>query len=458
MTDPAAAPPPAATPDAAQRLQLAEAETKALEAEKKRIDAQLALAEAHRKLDAPPNPPTAPDPDAAALAAARRAKELADADKAAADARTAAFKARVGGVPDSGIAGDVTLGDKAGSLEAMLLAHRALAGAARRVAEVVRTTLAPAAPEAGGEPDSAAEAVPLTVYLCAAAQLPSFQSVASFNAQRGAVQRALDLACTAVAGEFAQGQAELEAVPELALTPAMVGIAFESISKLLGFFRSDFKFAGSEVTLDDTALVQAVAGHDLHARTRVPGLYFPQAVGAAATLFDTDLQALAAQRAQAGELAGRLDRRTADLQRQSADTALPAAGKAGLDARTVQLHALAEQLKVATAACDTLIGRLLAPDEATGAMLRELALWQALTQPGSRLLLVKVQRAGGSNYVEKNLRTFFGRMPFFVAGGAVVSYTLLQGDNGQVLASGLLPVHGGFVSVKDVPDLLPSPR
>jgi hypothetical protein len=36
-------------------------------------------------------------------------------------------------------------------------------------------------------------------------------------------------------------------------------------------------------------------------------------------------------------------------------------------------------------------------------------------------------------------------MPLFHMGGAVTGYLLLEGATGKVVASGVVPVHGGFV-------------
>jgi hypothetical protein len=443
--------PIATTADFVKRQELAEAETKALDAEKKRIDAQIALEEARKKLNAPPSPP---DANAQAIAAAKATKEVADAEKAAADARTAAFKANYGGVPDSGIAGDVTLSEKAGTLETALLAHRALVDAARTIAEEVRGKLQAPSPTNATEAARPETSPALTLYVYPAGQIPNFQAVANFTVQRDAVKEALKQASDGAKSALAAARGGQR---EVVVTPAMVGVALESITKLLGFFRSDFKVGGSEVTLDDVALVQAVAGQDLTARVFVPVLYFPQAVRSAATLVSMELRELSEQQTQAKTLIGQLEQLIAAKQKQAGDQSLPAT-KASLESEIAELRPLVDRLKTATGAYDTILNRLMAPDEATGAMLRDLAVWNGLTKDGGRLLVLKVQRAGGSNYTKKNLWTAFGAMPFYVAGGAVVSYSLLRGEDGTVLASGVLPVHGGFESIKDVPDLVPARR
>jgi hypothetical protein len=441
-------PTPAA--DFVKRQELAEAETKALDAEKKRIEAQVALEEAKKKVNAPP---VSPDANAQALSAAKATKEVADAEKAAADARSAAFKAKYGGVPDSGVAGDVTLSDKAGTLEMALLAHRAVVDAAKMVAEEVRDKLSVSKPMDTGKGGGKGSTLGLTLYVYPAGQVPNFQAVANFTVQRDAVKKALEQASD---GAESRLRAK-EGGQEVAFTPAMVGAVLESITKLLGFFRSDFKVGGGDITLDDVALVQAVAGQDLSARVIVPVLYFPEAVRGAARLVTTELLALSEQQAQAKTLIAQLERLIAAKQKQTGAQP-PPANQASLEGELVELRRLVDRLRTATGAYDTMLSRLTAPDEATGAMLRDLAVWNGLNEGDGCLLLVKVQRAGGSYYTKKNLLTALGRMPFYVAGGAVVSFTLLTGEDGTVLTSGVLPVHGGFESVKEVPSRLPTRR
>ncbi len=86
-------------------------------------------------------------------------------------------------------------------------------------------------------------------------------------------------------------------------------------------------------------------------------------------------------------------------------------------------------------------------------MIRELEVWNTLNGNSSLVLIVKMDRTGASSYVQKNLWTTFGKMPFKVMGGAIASYTLFQGTTGAVLASGLVPVHGGFSNANEVGNL-----
>ena len=53
--------------------------------------------------------------------------------------------------------------------------------------------------------------------------------------------------------------------------------------------------------------------------------------------------------------------------------------------------------------------------------------------------------AGGGYTIKRNLWTFLGGEPFFVSGGAVVSYALLSGKTGAALKARVMPIHGGHV-------------
>ena len=80
-------------------------------------------------------------------------------------------------------------------------------------------------------------------------------------------------------------------------------------------------------------------------------------------------------------------------------------------------------------------------------LVRQYEVSQRLAGEGAVMLTAKVHKVGGSHYIEQNLWTSFGAMPFKVMGGVIVSYSLFEGKTSQLLASQLLPLHGGFESV-----------
>ena len=142
-----------------------------------------------------------------------------------------------------------------------------------------------------------------------------------------------------------------------------------------------------------------------------------------------------------------------ELSKISGDTTADIDAKRKIGERQKLLQGVVDKLKSALAAYDTFVSRLASPDANVTAMIRELDVWSALNEPSSLLLIVKMDKAGGSNYVEKNLWTSFGKMPFKVMGGVIASYTLFQGNSGVVLASGVIPIHGGFKNADKVGEL-----
>ena len=46
--------------------------------------------------------------------------------------------------------------------------------------------------------------------------------------------------------------------------------------------------------------------------------------------------------------------------------------------------------------------------------------------------------------------TFFGAMPFYVMGGAVINFTVMEGPGGKVIVAGALPVDAGYYKANDV--------
>ena len=112
----------------------------------------------------------------AATAVAQAEKAAAEARKAQAEAELAAFKAQAGEAPASGYKGDVALRDKAGTMEAALLAARATEIAAKEIAEAVAGAVAGVKVDGGRAPG---------ILLFGAGEVPTFQAPVSFRAHRG---------------------------------------------------------------------------------------------------------------------------------------------------------------------------------------------------------------------------------------------------------------------------------
>lgn len=240
---------------AAEALAAEQAKKAFAEAQKAALDAQKALSDAQKEPDAAKK---ALDDN---VAAAKAAKELADAQKATsdaqkaqADASLAALKAQIGEVPDSGYKGEVTVKEKAGTMEAHLLAAKALGTAADSLVTVL--------PNVHDK----------TLLLYASAEVPNFQALIAYRVQVAIVTKAFKDATDA------SDDANKKAPPPIEVGPlAAAGLGLDAVNKLLGFFRSDYGIGGVEVSFDDSALVHALAGRIVEKRTKttvlIPALY-----------------------------------------------------------------------------------------------------------------------------------------------------------------------------------------
>lgn len=418
------------------------------DAEKAAIDAEFAREESRKKLAeslAPADP--GKQIQDARLDAAKSAKTLADAEKARSDAEAAAFKSRLGDVPSSAISGNVKVEQGAASFETALLAAQAAVTAGLAIAKAVAAAVAKSAPVVAQTTRK--------ILVFADGEVPDFQATTAFLAQRSLVLQALADAVSQ-SEEAGKAQSAFAATESV----AAVGVALEAVTRLLGFFKSDFEVRGSEVASDHVLLAKVVAGELLElskpfeAIVFLKGTFNPTAVAAVGTLFKRDLESLNFQRAKAARALAEREHDLAALQSELAgitgDTPADNEKKAPLTEQRKHHQAAADRLKGALAAYDVLVGKLAAPDAGVAALIREYEVWNVLSEPSSLMLIVKMDKAGGSNYVEKNLWTTLGAMPFKVMGGVIASYTLFQGNAGQVLASGTVPVHGGFRVVSEL--------
>ena len=74
------------------------------------------------------------------------------------------------------------------------------------------------------------------------------------------------------------------------------------------------------------------------------------------------------------------------------------------------------------------------------------------------VLFVKADASVGGYYVRKNILSVFGGEPFYVAAGVVASYVLVAGRQGDVLAAGVTPVHGGYVQASKAAEIVNAAR
>lgn len=399
---------------------------------------------------------TAIPPNATAdqVAAAKAAKELADAQKAQADAEkarsdaaAAAAKARYGDFAASGFSGAVELGTNAGNAEVLLLASVAVREIAIEMAQAI----------ARRKPEGMTKALLFT-----ATAAPDFQASIAFNAQHESFNAALRAATEATKDAPKSGG--------LAASVAAVGLGLEALNKVLSYFKTDYKFHGIDVTTSDGMLLAALAG-ELPAladpiATQVPATYQPAAAGAAQGALDSISSAFAIaeqalQRARL-HLAAQAERepQLAEQQKIKADTAKPQNIRDKAEAEAQRLQNEIQKAKEAAALWKALADRVdawatkLATADDKGQVplanvVRQAALRSELDS-GAALVIVQLHKAAGTAYTKKNLLSSLGANPFFVMGGAVATMTAFDGKTGNVFSSALIPVHGGYHSVSEV--------
>jgi hypothetical protein len=361
------------------------------------------------------------------LQAAALAKALSDAQKAAADAQKAAIeaelaalKAQYSGFTASDYKGDVKLGASAGAAEAALLAAKAIDEAAERILSEVKSPL--------GEK--------VAVILASSTGL-SIQAALSYDAQKQAVEAAY------TAAEALSEQANKTVTPKAEVSVsgvATAGVLLEGLNKLFSYFRTDYEVTGVAVALSETALLQALAGKILGSVTPptpprsvfLPQSFDLQATEAIQTIL-ADVKTLSERRLKAVQ--------AAEVHEKQTGTGAEEHKKA------------AKALREAVAFDERLFVKLTSADDKGTIPIVQVARERTMRkelEAGALVLQATLHYQGGSQYTRKNMWTFFGARPYFHMGGTVVSYVLLEGKSGKVLASGLVPVHGGFVQATKV--------
>jgi hypothetical protein len=357
-------------------------------------DAQKALADSKKALD------QVTGSLAQQLSSLQNQKGVADAQKALADSQTQSLLARfIGEVKAGPFTGSVDLKDKAGMQEAALLAARAVQQAADIVAAAVP-----------------ADVTDIAIF--AAKDFPNFQKLLGFRLRKEFLKQAFQSAGIAPPAAVA----ETEVLP--AAIPALVSGGLDALTKLLGFFKTDFTTGGIDVKLDESLLLFAVAGSLAAKNPRLPLIYNPGGIEKALSAVLAELAELAKLRSLAAK--------------QAADPAVPAAKVALLNG--------------AIALYDSFVNGLTTPDS-SGMLPIALVAQEFSTIAGSQngaILLLRLESAGGGFLVKKNIWTGLGSMPLFHSGGATVSYLLLNGSDGKVLKGDVVPVYGGFVASDDM--------
>ena len=393
-------------------------ETQLLQAQKAKQDAenQLTAAKAAADLEAQKS-------------VADAQKNLADSQKSVADAQTQAWIARnIGTVAAGPYSGAVGVNDKAGVLEALLLASKAVHACANTLVASVKSKCTSACG-------------PIFVYR--ESEIPRFNASAAFRLRAAHLKTALQDAI-----QYGKEARSASSVAEEEFAgPAVIGAVLGAAGNLLGYFKTDSTVNGIDAKLDEAALLNAVAGalSEQSLDARVPTLYG----GATKDAIDAvvkQMDELYAKRAAAAHLLNALNTRIAAEEADIA-AATKASDKVPHQKTAAALRPAAADLTSAIALYDAFYTTMTTADQQGNiplvAVAQEESLRKVLQESGT-VLLIRLETTGGGTLVKKNLLTGLGAMPLYHMGGAAVSYVLVSGKEGKVLDGGIIPFFGGY--------------
>lgn len=362
------------------------------------------------------------DPDIA-----RRTAE-AGAVKAEADAKKAQLD-YTNAQPTSGLTGKVDVKSNAGQIEATVLTTQALAPIAKAIVAGVDDALK------GKKGDHQVVIVTGTdgiklVHWDLFRYRTSFLSDA-FTADLGDLE------------ELDKQYEELKQPPRtssIMVTAAPI-LILSAASKLLSYAMSDYEVGSVATTPDDQLLVAAIVNNKGNLTVLLPSLLPSRASSDSVleTVSDLDESAqslrngLGENKKKSNELKA-LAKKDTKQAKQLVDLA-------------EHYDEMTSKITAHVAAYEALMSALASTEDKSlmplTAVLQEHAIAAALDD-GGYALIVHIHSAAGSYYTKKNLWTAFGSMPFYVSGGAVASYTLMDGETGHALAGGVAPFVCGY--------------
>lgn len=373
----------------------------------------------------------------AQTSAANQQKAAADAQASAIAAQQAAEKAKWGSITGSGLSGDVTVNTGAGNAEATLLAAWAVKEAAveigKRIAEANKDKK-------------------MDIVLFTGNQSPDLSHWRTFRNTLRIVSDGFDRASAAKA----QADAAVKQVqkPPKAASIEMVGGAItgigaglDALSKIGSYFQTNYTFAGATVSnVDDDLLAVSVAGE-------IPSAFFPNRwIPTGGEEIAALVQPLAATRQGAATTLKDVQVELQKYKGAAEEEKNDPSNKTKLLAVASSYERAVDSYTAALKAYDDMITSLVTDKGGVAlAVLVANEKWISDKMDNGALgLIVHVHSAAGANYTKKNLWTFFGGTPFYVMGGAVCSYVMINGADGRVLSAGQFPLHSGYYKVNDV--------
>lgn len=385
--------------------------------------------------DSTPAPTPTPDPQ---LVEAQRQLAIAQAQQATAEAQAATYKAQIGQITSALPKGTATA-DKT-EFEASYLAYKAAAKAAKNVADIV----------------AAVKPKPTAVLLYSAKEISNLVFFKAVNDQAG-------LLLTRIKEFEKQPPLKTEGAfkpcaHQETVRPRSVSVApllvVDTALTLISLFKSDFSFVGQSVTADDFAIAALVASSLREQKISVvyPPLYYPGLFSAAAppkSALLATLETLMEKQFEMSKTLADSAAKKAELTRLG--TAEPDKDcKAVYQADIATMDARENEIKSTEGTLSQfLAGLMKANDQGGAALLQSLLSGEQLATglKGGILLQVKSVAAGGGTKTRSNI---FGSKLWF-HGGIVLTYVLTD-DKGLIVASGTVPVYGGFVEASRMGD------
>jgi hypothetical protein len=425
----------------AKTIAEAERDTAKAKLDKAKADSELAGIEAKSKSQ-----------NAQAVAEAEKA--VFDKEKAAADAKAAAIaadqaatKASFGSISANSVtSGEVTAGSKAGLTEATILASRALESIVKQIATKIASVADPIAVIPGNQ---LARTFDYEIYSL------NKSSVDGLFKQSNAEYIDVNKECEIFfSPERSDGGPE--AGPGALITG--VGAALDAASKIASFFQSTYTFANVEVQgIDNALFATALAGAIAETpqvkrdgKTSTRTVYLPTLAGSeqSAAITMNELKSLSEARIAVANKTIRIESCVARLTTAAAKEK-NAARKTKIESAIASANKYVAGSKAATKAYDDFITSLAAEESGKSKLVSIIngrALSEILKTTNLLKLFVDIKMQGGGSYTRRNLWNFLGAQPFFVTGGVVASYALVDKD-GKVVSSGQFGGHSGYKSV-----------
>jgi len=237
-----------------------------------------------------------------------------------------------------------------------------------------------------------------------------------------------------------------------------IGAEVSSVVNLLSYFRSNYTVGGITVTGQDDALLMTAVASEL-GRRNVPILTADASSGVApAQCIDRQIGVLEGLRRQNAQALNIVKAKIASLRAPLNANSTPAE-RLRVEAEAAPFVEMESQLSSAISLYDdlrkTLFDASAGATPAIGPVLNAMALEERLNATRGRLLWVRLNSANGGYYTESNVWTFLGSVPIHYAGGVVVSYRLIQYDEGRLVEAGIVPVFTGHIRAGSVRNHLP---